>query len=81
MYAPEEELYLEELAPYEQPEPEAEVPEKKKRVKEGGMPTWMIILLVAIVVLVCVIAVTLYFMPASWWCAITFDLLAGCPLP
>jgi hypothetical protein len=28
-----------------------------------------------------VIAVTLYFMPASWWCAITFDMLEGCPVP
>jgi hypothetical protein len=41
----------------------------------------MIILIVAIVVIVCVIAVTLYFMPAAWWCSITFDMLAGCPLP
>jgi pSer/pThr/pTyr-binding forkhead associated (FHA) protein len=54
---------------------------QKKMAKKGGMPTWMIILLIAIVVFVCVIAVTLYFMPAAWWCAITFDALAGCPLP
>lgn len=51
--------------------------EKKKR----GLPSWMIVLIVAIIVLVCVIAVTLWFMPASWWCAITFDMLAGCPVP
>ena len=46
-----------------------------------GMPSWLIILLVAIVVLLCVIAVTLWFMPASWWCAITFNSLEGCPVP
>jgi predicted component of type VI protein secretion system len=49
--------------------------------KKRGMPSWMLVLIIAIVVLACVIAVTLYFMPASWWCAITFDMLAGCPIP
>ena len=48
---------------------------------QRGLPSWLIILLVAIVVLIAVIAVTLWFMPASWWCAITFDMLEGCPLP
>lgn len=71
---------------YEQTEPEEEAPEyvppkRKQKAKQGGLPTWMIILIIAIVVVACVIAVTLYFMPASWWCAITFDALAGCPLP
>ena len=49
--------------------------------KKGGLPAWLIILIIAIVVVGCVIAVTLYFMPASWWCAITFDMLEGCPIP
>ncbi len=49
-------------------------PEKKK------MPAWLVVLIVAIVVIACVIAVTLYFMPASWWCAITFNMLEGCPI-
>ena len=63
-------------------EPEVPMmPERGRKAKREGLPTWMIILIVAIVVIVCVIAVTLYFMPASWWCAITFDALAGCPLP
>lgn len=70
-----------------QPTPEEEEPAvplmsiRDKQEKRGGLPTWMIILIVAIVIIVCVIAVTLWFMPASWWCAITFDALAGCPLP
>ena len=75
---------------YPQPDYPAEAPMKrppKKTVadaaepKKRGMSTWMLVLLIAIVVLACVIAVTLYFMPASWWCAITFDMLAGCPVP
>jgi pSer/pThr/pTyr-binding forkhead associated (FHA) protein len=74
---------------YEQarPEPQSPVyeqePEPVARVKERrrGMPTWLVILLVAIVMLICIIAVTMYFMPASWWCAIdVFNLLEGCPI-
>mgnify|MGYP001233312750 CR=1 FL=1 len=78
-------------APYYQPEPavphyEEELykpakPKGKQKAKREGLPTWMMVLIVAIVMLVCVIAVTMYFMPAEWWCAITFDSLAGCPLP
>jgi hypothetical protein len=42
----------------------------------------MVILLIAIVLIICLIAITMYFMPASWWCAIdVFNLLPGCPLP
>jgi pSer/pThr/pTyr-binding forkhead associated (FHA) protein len=83
--------------PYYQPQPEPDAyeqeeeraPARRVRQKEtyvdeerkGGFPTWLIVLLVAIVVIICVIAVTLYFMPASWWCAITFDMLQGCPVP
>lgn len=66
-------------AAYKQPEaaPQQPVPVKEE---EGGFPTWLLILIIAIVVIVCVIAVTLYFMPASWWCALTFDMLEGCPI-
>lgn len=81
----EAEPWEDEQPEYEHSYSEASVPEyvppPKKKAKQGGMPTWMIILLIAIVVFVCVIAVTMYFMPASWWCALTFDSLAGCPLP
>ncbi len=62
--------------PVQQPEPMPRPKAKKK-----GLPTWLIILIIAIVVIACVIAVTLYFMPASWWCALTFNMLAGCPIP
>ncbi len=67
-------------SPYEPPAPRQKAVRPTKE-KSGGFPTWLIILIIAIVVLACVIAVTLYFMPASWWCAITFDMLEGCPLP
>jgi pSer/pThr/pTyr-binding forkhead associated (FHA) protein len=64
----------------EEPSPEPAAPQRV-RAKKSGLPTWLMILIIAIVVLACVIAVTLYFMPATWWCAITFDMLAGCPIP
>jgi predicted component of type VI protein secretion system len=65
---------------YEAPEPNRKAARPVKE-KKSGFPTWLMILIVAIVVLACVISVTLYFMPASWWCAITFDMLQGCPVP
>ncbi|MDY6845657.1 MAG: FHA domain-containing protein [Chloroflexota bacterium] len=75
----EEQMYDEgALEPLDVEEP---APVRKAKAKRDGFPTWLIILIIAIVVLACVIAVTLYFMPASWWCAITFDMLEGCPIP
>ncbi len=63
--------------------PDAEVEALRSQIKpqKKGMSTWLIILIVALVVIACVIAVTLYFMPASWWCALTFNSLEGCPVP
>jgi predicted component of type VI protein secretion system len=68
------------------PQKPAKRPEKsaslnKHEEKKGGLPTWLIIMIIAIVVVACVISVIMYFMPASWWCAITFDMLEGCPVP
>lgn len=75
---------------YQQPRPSSHAPggrppqaysRREPAAKKGGLPSWLIILIIAIVVIACVIAVTMYFMPASWWCAISFDMLEGCPLP
>ena len=71
---------MSEPLPYEEPVPEKKAARPKKEKREG-FPTWLIILIIAIVVIACVITVTLYFMPASWWCAVTFDMLEGCPVP
>ena len=43
--------------------PEYEEPKKK-------FPTWLIILLIAILLMVCVCGLVLFFMPTSWWCAL-----------
>lgn len=75
--APQQPVYQKPAEPreYRQPAPPPAAKKKKK-----SLPTWLIILIIAIVVVVCVISVTLYFMPASWWCAITFNMLEGCPV-
>ena len=65
----------------EEPEKDLEQLRSKMKPEKKGMPAWLIVLIIAILVIACVIAVTLYFMPASWWCAITFNLLDGCPVP
>lgn len=74
-YAPEPEEPV-----YQQPPVPRSAPQQPPAEKKG-LPTWLIILIIALVVVACVIAVTLYFMPASWWCAITFNSLEGCPIP
>jgi predicted component of type VI protein secretion system len=66
--------------PY-QPPVEPSLRQPAPAPKKKGFPAWLIILIIAIVVLACVIAITLWFMPASWWCAITFNMLEGCPIP
>ncbi len=66
---------------YQQPPAQQPMPMPRPKAKKKGLPTWLIILIIAIVVIACVIAVTLYFMPASWWCALTFNMLEGCPIP
>jgi len=56
--------------------------------KKRKLPSWVIPLLIWILLIniVCcfvfvVIPGIFYFMPASWWCAITSNTLEGCPLP
>ena len=66
---------------YQAPVQQQPAPMPRPQPKKKGFPTWLIILIIAIVVIACVIAVTLYFMPASWWCALTFNMLEGCPIP
>jgi len=44
------------------------------------MATWLIVLLIVLAVSCVIIALILTFMPASWWCALTFNQLPGCPI-
>lgn len=52
-----------------------ETPKKKKK-----FPTWLLILLILGAVAACIVGLTLIFMPASWWCILTFNSLPGCPI-
>jgi len=51
---------------------------KKKKRK---VPIIFIVIISVILSLICLGMIFLWFMPASWWCAITFDMMEGCPLP
>ncbi|MFH1446025.1 MAG: FHA domain-containing protein [Chloroflexota bacterium] len=57
---------------YQAPPP---APEKKK------FPTWLMVLIIVAIVSCIIVSIVLLFMPASWWCALTFNSLAGCPAP
>ncbi len=59
---------------YYQPQVPVEPKKKKKR------PVWLLILLIIIILSCVVVALTLTFMPARWWCILTFDSLPGCPI-
>jgi hypothetical protein len=79
------------LQPVPQPRIEEEgiKPEEEVRPTRRGLPTWLIILFIAIVAIICVIAVTMFLMPESWWCALDdfvyglfkFRFFDGCPIP
>jgi len=54
--------------------------------KKKKLSPWTIALIVIIMlVLIVCVAIVLYpaiivFMPASWWCALSFNQLPGCPV-
>lgn len=67
-------------APVEQPVPQrplAPAPSVEKPKKKMG---WCSVLLIILLISLIVIALVVTFMPASWWCALTFNSLAGCPV-
>ncbi len=56
---------------------QAPVPAEKKK----KFPTWLTILIIMAIVSCVIVSIVLIYMPASWWCALTFNSLAGCPAP
>ena len=48
----------------------------KPKKKMGWFATFLLILLIVMIV----IGLVLLFMPASWWCLISFNSLTGCPI-
>ena len=41
---------------------------------------WCLVVLLILLALLLIVGVVLVFMPASWWCALTFNQLPGCPI-
>ena len=54
-----------------------QVPEPPKKRK---MSTGLLILLIVLIATCVIVSLVLTFMPASWWCALTFNQLPGCPV-
>lgn len=56
--------------------------EKLPEKKSGkGRPRPIFALITIALIFVLGLCVFLYLMPASWWCAITFNAMEGCPMP
>jgi eukaryotic-like serine/threonine-protein kinase len=49
--------------------------------KNSKLSTVWVVILIVSTFLVCLGCSILYFAPASWWCAITFNMLESCPVP
>ncbi|MEA4811614.1 MAG: FHA domain-containing protein [Anaerolineaceae bacterium] len=57
--------------------PAAQAPEVFHESKKMG---WCSIILIVLLISLILIILTLVFMPASWWCTLTFNALSGCPV-
>jgi hypothetical protein len=58
-------------------QPIAPAPTPVRAKKRVG---WCLIVLLVLLALLLLVGVVLVFMPASWWCALTFNQLPGCPI-
>jgi predicted component of type VI protein secretion system len=57
--------------------PPAPTPEAYSEPSKMG---WCSILLIILLISLILVILVLVFMPASWWCTLTFNALSGCPL-
>jgi predicted component of type VI protein secretion system len=57
--------------------PPASAPEAYSEPSKMG---WCSILLIILLISLILVILVLVFMPASWWCTLTFNALSGCPL-
>ncbi|MFZ3070505.1 MAG: FHA domain-containing protein [Anaerolineaceae bacterium] len=58
-------------------QPLASPPAAPKPKKKRG---WCSIVLIVLLIVLVIVGLVLTFMPASWWCALTFNQLPGCPI-
>jgi hypothetical protein len=66
--------------PVPAPVPQQPVAPAPTPVREKKKVGWCLIVLLILLALVLIVGVVLIFMPASWWCALTFNQLPGCPI-
>ncbi|MGI6250794.1 MAG: FHA domain-containing protein [Anaerolineaceae bacterium] len=58
--------------------PVAPAPSMQKPKQKMG---WCSIVLLILLISLILIGLVLVFMPGSWWCALTFNAISGCPVP
>ena len=66
--------------PVSAPVPQQPIAPSLTPVREKKRMGWCLIVLLILLALVLIVGVVLVFMPASWWCALSFNQLPGCPI-
>jgi predicted component of type VI protein secretion system len=66
--------------PIQAPIPSSAPSPAPEAVNEPSKMGWCSIILIILLISLILIIMVLVFMPASWWCTLTFNALSGCPL-
>jgi hypothetical protein len=66
--------------PVSAPVPQQPIAPSLTPVCEKKRMCWCLIVLLILLALFLIVGVVLVFMPASWWCALSFNQLPGCPI-
>ncbi len=66
--------------PVQAPVPSRPVAEAPRIPTEKKPMGWCSIVLIILLIALVVIALVLIFMPASWWCTLSFNAIPGCPI-
>lgn len=77
-YVPEEPVY--QYEPVQAPTPTVSPAPAPEATSEPSRMGWCSIILIVLLISLILIILVLVFMPASWWCRLTFNALSGCPL-
>jgi pSer/pThr/pTyr-binding forkhead associated (FHA) protein len=72
--------YQESYQPISAPVPERELAPAPEFTKPAKKPHGCVIFLLIFLVILVIAALVLVFMPSSWWCAISFNGIPGCPV-
>lgn len=66
--------------PVQAPIPQQPIAQAPQVVKAKKKRSWFMTFLIILIICLVIIALVLTFMPASWWCALSFNNIPGCPI-